>query len=308
MHDYVPRPVYDVGVHLFFATLVWSAAWVLTRLSRASATAKYWVWVATSLNFVVPLGTILDKSLKVRPTWARPLGMIGDLGLRAANREELVGSIWLLGAVAMTVRLGLRIRAGRRDGRATAPIGRRSRPAFFIGGTPVRFAPAGIGPLVDGVWRQHITLPEGIDRLLTKPELDAVLLHEAAHARRRDNLIGLLHEIGLCLLWFHPLLWLTGSHLALYRELSCDESVIARARGGDLLAALAKLADPGAGLLLQSSASSFVTHRLERLSADRPRRKSLAPSAMLIAAFGCTVLAGVLETLAHTACCSVLAR
>jgi Zn-dependent protease with chaperone function len=305
MHEYIARPVYYVGVHLFFASLVWSAAWVLTRRARGSATAKYWVWVATSLNFVLPLGAILDRSLAAHLAWARPLGVIGELGLRVADHAYLVGSVWLLGAVVMAVRLGLRIRACRRGANVIAPIGPSSRPAFFVGGTPVRFTSVESGPMVGGVWRQHISLPDGIDRLLTRSELDAVLLHEVAHARRRDNLIWLIHEVGLCLLWFHPLLWMTGSQMARYRELSCDESVIERNRGRDLRAALTKLANPEGGLLLEASASSFVAHRLERLSADRPTRTSLAPNALLIVAFGCSVLAGIFETVAHTACCFV---
>ena len=56
-----------------------------------------------------------------------------------------------------------------------------------------------------GLLRPRIWLPVGIDRLLSRRELDAVLLHERTHARRRDNLIRLLHELALCLLWFHPL-------------------------------------------------------------------------------------------------------
>src|SRR5262249_8702857 len=195
------------------------------------------------------------------------------------------------------------IRACQRGARAIAATGPRSAPAFFVAGTPVRFTSAQNGPRVDGLLRQHITLPNGIDRLLTTSELEAVLLHEVVHARRRDNLIWLIHQVGLCLLWFHPLVWITGSRMALYRELSCDESVIERDRGTDLLAALAKLANPEGGLLLQASASSFVAHRLERLSVDRPRRTSLAPNALLIAVFGGSVLAGVFETVAHTACC-----
>ena len=39
-------------------------------------------------------------------------------------------------------------------------------------------------------------------------------------------MIRLVHEAGVCAFWFHPLVWLTGSRLALYRELSCDESVL----------------------------------------------------------------------------------
>jgi len=303
MHEYIARPVYYVGVHLFFASLVWFATSVLTRLVRGSAAAKYWVWVATSLNFVLPLGAILDRSLAMHLAWARPLGTIGELGLRVADHAVLVGSAWLLGAVVMAVRLGLRIRACRRGAPVVAAVGPPSRPAFFVGGTPVRFTRLHGGPRVDGVLRQYISLPSDIDRLLTKSELDAVLLHEAAHARRRDNLIWLVHEAGLCLLWFHPLVWITGSRMALHRELSCDESVIERARGRDLLTALAKLANPEGGLLLEASASSFLAHRVERLSADRPRRTSVASNALLIAAFAGSILAGVFETVAHTACC-----
>src|SRR5262245_14441045 len=115
MHAYIARPVYYVGVHLFFASLVWSAAWTLTRVVRGSAAAKYWVWVTTSLNFMLPVGAILDRSLAAHLGWARPLGTIGDLGLRIADHAVLVGSVWLAGAAVMAGRLGLRIRACRRD-------------------------------------------------------------------------------------------------------------------------------------------------------------------------------------------------
>src|SRR5262245_42348514 len=110
MHEYIARPVYYVGVHLFFASLLWLAAWILTSIWRGSATTKYWVWVATSLNFVLPLGAVLDKSFAAHLTWARPLGVIGEAGLRAAGHATAVGAVWLLGAMVMAGRLCLRIR------------------------------------------------------------------------------------------------------------------------------------------------------------------------------------------------------
>jgi beta-lactamase regulating signal transducer with metallopeptidase domain len=155
---------------------------------------------------------------------------------------------------------------------------------------------------VDGVLHPYISLPIGIDRLLSEHELNAVLIHELTHARRRDNLIRLIHEVSLCVLWFHPLVWIAGSRLALYRELSCDESVIQSAHGEELVSALAKLANPEKALLLQASASSFISHRLARLAAP-PQPTYRAASMVLSSVFGAVLLWGICGTVAHTACC-----
>jgi beta-lactamase regulating signal transducer with metallopeptidase domain len=304
MHEYIARPVYYVGVHLFYASLVWLAAWILTSIVRGTATTKYWIWVATSLNFVLPLGAVLDKSLAAHLSWAKPLGAIGDAGLRIADNATMVGAVWLLGAMLMAGRLCLRIRADRRDAQAGQSAA-DSKPKYLVQGTPVRFSHARNGPLVDGVLRPHICLPDGIDRLLTKSELNAVLLHELTHARRRDNLIWLIHEIGLCLLWFHPLAWVAGARLALYRELSCDEAVIQSGQGEKLVSALAKLANPEQPFLLQATVTSFMGHRLARLAAVQPQQTSGLASALLTAAFGAVLAAGVFATVSHTACCWV---
>jgi beta-lactamase regulating signal transducer with metallopeptidase domain len=312
MVDYIARPLYYLGVHLLYASLVWLAAWVLTSIPRGSATTKYWIWLATSLNFILPVGAVLDKLLAPHLSWARPLSVIGDVGLGIAQNAALavpLGVVWLLGAALMFTRLCLRIGAERRDARAMCGPGTHDeKPGFLAHGVPVKFAGSGQVPAVDGVLHPHISLPEGIDRLLSEHELNAVLIHELTHAKRRDNLIRLVHEVGACALWFHPLVWITGSRLSLYRELSCDESVIQSAHGGDLVSALAKLANPREALLLQATASSFLRHRLARLAANQPQRSGRAASTLLTVAFGAVLLAGVFETVAHTACCFFLRK
>jgi beta-lactamase regulating signal transducer with metallopeptidase domain len=75
-----------------------------------------------------------------------------------------------------------------------------------------------------------------------------------------------LYEVSLCALWFHPLIWLAGARIALYRELSCDESVIRRAHGQALVSALAKLAVPEQAGFLEATASSHLSYRLARLA------------------------------------------
>ena len=77
MHEHIARTMYYFSVHLLFASIVGVAAWLLTAIRGASATTKYWIWVVTAFNFVVPSGAFIDKIWAPHLTWARPLGAIG---------------------------------------------------------------------------------------------------------------------------------------------------------------------------------------------------------------------------------------
>jgi hypothetical protein len=94
--------------------------------------------------------------------------------------------------------------------------------------------------------------------------------------------------------------------MALYRELSCDESVIQRAHGTELVSALAKLALPERGLPLQAAASSHLSYRLARLAGRAQTHR--AASLLVTSLFAAVVIAGVFQTIAHTACCFLLKR
>jgi bla regulator protein blaR1 len=308
VHEHIARAIYYLSIHLVFASLVAAAAWALTSALRASATTKYWIWVATAFNFFLPTGALIDKLWASHFTWAYPLGAIGGpiWEMTEGRTAIILATIWTAGAVAMLIRLTSRIRNEHRDAQNLAPLTNATpASAFLADGVPVSFGETQATPAVSGVLSPRIVLPTGLDRLLSPREFRAVLIHELAHARRRDNLLRLLYEAALCILWFNPLMWLAGIRLSLYRELSCDESVVRRAHGHELVSALAKLAVPKQSGVLQATASSHLTYRLALLAMPR-QTTNRAASLLLTTLFLVIVAAGIFQTIAHTACCFVL--
>jgi beta-lactamase regulating signal transducer with metallopeptidase domain len=306
VHEHIARAMYYFSVHLLYASLVGSAACVLTAIPGASATTKYWIWVVTALNFVVPAGAAIDKLLAPHLVWAAPLGAIGGpvWEMTQGRTAVALAVIWITGAFTMLARLISRLRREHRQIQISAD--RHDVASSFVAdGISVIFDSMYLAPAVGGVLYPRILLPVGIDRLLNRQELDAVLLHEMAHAKRRDNLIRLLYEVSVCALWFHPLIWLAGMRMALYRELSCDESVIQHAHGQALVRALAKLAVPKETMFLRASASSHLSQRLACL-AGAPPATHRAASLLLTSLFVAVIAGGVFGTIAHTACCFVI--
>jgi hypothetical protein len=102
-------------------------------------------------------------------------------------------------------------------------------------------------------------------------------------------------------------MWLAGARIGLYREVSCDEAVMRRAHGQELVSALAKLAVSEQAGVLQATASSHLSYRLARL-AGPPQTTYRATSLLLTSLFAAVTATGIFLTIAHTACCFLLNR
>jgi hypothetical protein len=275
VHEHMARTMYYLSIHLLIASVVAAAAWALTSTLRASATTKYWIWVATAFNFVLPSGALIDKLWGPHFSWARPIGAIGGpvWDMTEGRPAVILAVLWLTGAFFMLARLISRIRREHRESQELPPANASVAPDFLADGVPVTFGDKSSGPAVRGVLSPRILLPFGINQQLNSREL-----------------------------WFHPFMWLAGARLGLYRELSCDEAVIRRAHGQELVSALAKLAIPQQAGVLQASASSHLSDRLSLLACP-PQTTHRAANLLLTSLFFAIVAAGVFQTIAHTACC-----
>ena len=97
MHEHIARALYYFSVHLLYASIVGAAAWLLTTIRGASATTKYWMWVATALNFIMPIGAVIDKLWAPHLRWATPLGAIGGpiWNMTQGRTAVVLAGIWI---------------------------------------------------------------------------------------------------------------------------------------------------------------------------------------------------------------------
>ena len=81
-------------------------------------------------------------------------------------------------------------------------------------------------PLATGFFRHTIILPDNYVQW-SGEHLKFVLLHEAAHIKRRDVITHFIVQFVTTLYWFNPLIWLAQKQFILEREHACDELVVA---------------------------------------------------------------------------------
>jgi beta-lactamase regulating signal transducer with metallopeptidase domain len=254
---------------------------------KSSAGVRYGLWLAASVKFLVPFAALAALGRLAAPAFSAPKLAAPEVVLVRQAAQPFTAihvapavhapagvdpalvllGLWAMGCVAVLLALRARwsrIRAAMESATALA------WPAPM----PVLASTSLLEPGLVGFRRPVLLVPSTLFDHLTREEIAALVAHETAHMRRRDNLMAAVHMLVEALFWFHPLVWWIGARLIEERERACDEAVV---QAGHNRAAYARSLLECCRLYLQSPVACVAGASGSNLKA-RVRRIMIAPT------------------------------
>jgi len=152
-------------------------------------------------------------------------------------------------------------------------------------------------PLTMGNLSPIVLLPAGLIAGLSTSQLEAILVHELYHIKRRDYLVNILQALVEVLMFYHPALWHISSIVREERENCCDDLTLALcgdpvpyARALTQIHETNSLTKPTLAMSVTGPTGSFAT-RIKRLfhiypNPARARSKGLFAIGLLLCCMG----------------------
>lgn len=242
--------------HLWHSALLFAFAAVLLARSKLSAEARSWALCAAfALAAASPLLVLLPREqptarIVVQQAAPQPEGMqaaiapampisprMGTPPAAANNPTTLLQGlalVWLLGTLHGLLRLGQGWWQARRLHRSAhpAPTLDALLGSELPTGASAALSDRAAGPMVVGLLAPRILVPRHLAATLAPDALRDLLLHEAAHVRRRDLWVSAAQRALIAVYWWSPFLRLLGKRLDLAREMACDARAAARTGSG----------------------------------------------------------------------------
>jgi beta-lactamase regulating signal transducer with metallopeptidase domain/HEAT repeat protein len=174
--------------------------------------------------------------------------------------------------------------------KASRALGMHSRPLLLMSHRQPM-------PMVWGVFRPKLLLPAEASNWSADRRW-VVLLHELAHAKRRDCLAKLIAHVACGVYWFNPLCWMAFKQMQREAEVACDDLVVtAGHRPSDYAQHLLEIASGlNSGVLAAYSSialarPSEIEGRLLSILDPKRCRRRMTARGLLIAALLMTAIA-----------------
>jgi beta-lactamase regulating signal transducer with metallopeptidase domain len=294
---------------LLLAGIVYVACRVVPSLSAAARSTLWWL-LGAQLIVGIACPTLLGVPLlpAATPTIVTTTASLGDAGVVSLAADTGRGfswtyallGLWLAAVLAQCAVAALRWHRLRGVVRRAMPhddvrvetlCARRARELGLRRSPRLAVSDEVESPQVIGLLRPTILLPQE-DRL-GDDELDMALMHELAHVRRGDLVLGWIPAVARTLFFFHPLVHFAVREYALCREAACDALVVSRGRQapktyGRLLLRLGVAPHPHHALPGASPTFQNLKRRLDMLghATDTPPRVLTVSLVIAIAAIG----------------------
>lgn len=124
-------------------------------------------------------------------------------------------------------------------------------------------------------------LPDGLLRRLDGAELDALIVHELAHVRRRDHWVRWIEMSAIVLFWWNPVTWWARRNLRIAEEKSCDAWVLellpgrSRSYAEGILKTVDYINEARSGIPILATGAAETRHLKERLTMIMSQKKPL---------------------------------
>lgn len=235
-----------LNASLFGGLFVVGVALLCLVFRRLPAWVRAWLWAIASVQFLVRLvltlpisvpGTTVPVSAPAASSGVALPSYTIDFGASAAAAAAtpfpLWETVWGVGILLGIVIAARRLLAARSLVRSATSVedldllGLRDELARGLRRPPRIVESARVKcPLLVGVVRPTIVVPQGYAAEFGTPEVRMALAHEIAHIRRGDPWLSLVTALTQIVFFFHPLAWWAGRESALAREEACDLDVV----------------------------------------------------------------------------------